>query len=48
MRVIDYFFDKLLWALSESDPYKIKQQVVKKLIDISKMNKNDLSNFDLE
>ncbi len=44
-RIIDYFFDKFLWALTESDPYlKIDpngKKIIEK-IDISKMRPEEI------
>ena len=50
MRIIDYFFDKFLWAITDTDPYEafeIKKRKSVNLIDFSKMDINLATSYDL-
>ena len=50
-RIIDYFMDKFIWSITESDPYLniiINKNAKSDLIDLSKMNKQDIFNLDLK
>ena len=49
MRVIDYFFDKFLWALTDSNPYESREDRLKKghLIDLGSMSLSEIRAFDL-
>ena len=50
MRIIDYFFDKFLWAITEADPYEDFEATKRKsltLIDFNKMDVEQASAFDL-
>ena len=50
MRIIDYFFDKFLWAITEADPYEGFEATKRKsltLIDFNKMDVEQASAFDL-
>jgi hypothetical protein len=50
MRIIGYFFDKFLWAITEADPYEYFEATKRKsltLIDFNKMDIEQASAFDL-
>ena len=41
MRIIDYFFDKFLWAITETDPYEYFEATNKKSLTVIDFDKMD-------
>ena len=50
-RIIDYFFDKFLWAITDTDPYaRFNQALDNERVsrDMEDMNESDIENLDMK